>query len=415
MSTSSKRFHYGWAIVFSCFVIMCFGMCVVMNCFGLFIKPVTEDLGIGRQEFSMNSTMVSLSMMTVAYFAGKIFSKFNVKRVMMIASIALSLSYACFSFAKNVVMFYVISAAVGFFLALIAQVPCSILVTNWFNAKRGLAMGLVFMGSGIGGMVLNPIIGQLITNVGWRQTYLILGVLMFVTMVPCTFFIIKVKPADKGLDPYGGAAQNLGSDGEELGMTLPQAKRDKRFWLFLSAATMTTATCSAIVQQLTSYVSDIGYSYTTAANISALSLGLLAVGKIILGQIFDKLGAKKATYFSIVCILTGVIALTMAQSVAMLGLFLILFGLGCAFTTVAYPIITTDLFGKKDYSSIYGIVCVASSIGTAVGSPSAAAIYDATGSYVNAWYIGIVFCAINLVSMAVVYRSSKKVQQEAVN
>ena len=120
-NTKTSGFHYGWVIVVSCFMIMCFALCLIMNCFGLFIKPVTEDLGMSRQAFSMNSTMISAAMMVVSFFSGKVFSgRVSIKKIMMVATVGLSASYALYSMASTPVVFYAISIAVGIFLALLA-------------------------------------------------------------------------------------------------------------------------------------------------------------------------------------------------------------------------------------------------------------------------------------------------------
>lgn len=409
-----KKIYYGWFIVFSCFMIMCFGLCVVMNCTGLFVKPVSEALGISRQAFSLNTTLASVAMMVVSPFAGKIYARFGLKRVMVIASIGLTGSYMCYSIAPNITVMYGVSVLVGFFLALIAQIPSSMLVTRWFNEKRGLAMGLVYMGSGVGGVLLNPIIGILITRVGWRITYLALGILMLVFIVPCTLFLIRSEPGELGLEPYGGKVQLVAGQGENDGVFLGEAKGDPRFWVWLFIVCVTTGSCSAIVQQLTSYVSDIGYSYTVGANVSAVSLGLLAVGKVLLGRLFDGMGTRKTCFLSVGCVLLSCVFLTMASSVYMLMAFLPLFGLGCAITTVAYPIVTTELFGKKDYGSIFGIVSVANSLGTAMGSPVAASIYDRTGSYVFAWYLFIGLFAIDIFAFLFIFRRTAKLRETAV-
>ena len=195
--SEKKKFHYGWFIVMSCFMIMSFYFCIVMNCPGLFVIPVTEDLGITRSQYSINTTVISISMMLVALFAGKIFGKFKIKKVMSIAAILLPITYAMYSRATSITMFYGISLIVGLCLGLCGMVPMSTLLTRWFNEKRGLATGLAFTGSGVGGMILQPIIGQLIANVGWRQTYLILGVLRFLVVVPCVIVFINAYPDGK--------------------------------------------------------------------------------------------------------------------------------------------------------------------------------------------------------------------------
>ena len=403
-NNKTSGFHYGWVIVASCFMIMCFALCLVMNCFGLFIKPVTEDLGLSRQAFSMNSTMISVAMMAVSFFSGKIFSsRIGIKKIMMIATVGLSASYALYSTASTPVAFYAVSIAVGVFLALLAQVPCSMLVNNWFREKKGLAMGLVFMGSGVGGIVLNPIISALMGSMGWRKTYLVMAGLMFLAIAPCTFFLIRVRPEDKGLEPYGGRAQD--GTAEVYGMTYAEARRDIRFWLLLLSVMVITACCCSVVQQLASYISDIGYSYEVSAMVSSCSLGLMAVGKLLTGRMYDKLGTRNSTLICMGCVIGGIGILSMAASgVAFIGAFLLLFGVGCAITTVSYPILTTSLFGNRDYSSIYGIVNVANSVGTAIGSPIAAAIFDSQGSYAPAWHLAAAVLSVDFVILLIMFK-----------
>ncbi|MEG1863565.1 MAG: MFS transporter, partial [Oscillospiraceae bacterium] len=391
-----KKLHYGWLIVLSCFMIMSFYLCIVMNCPGLFIIPVTTELGVSRSQYALNTTVISISMMAVALSAGKIFSKVKIRKVMSVAAFVLPLAYACYSRATSITMFYGVSMVVGLCLGLCGMVPMSTLITRWFNEKRGLATGMAFTGSGIGGMILQPIIGQLIANVGWRKTYFILGIVMFIAVVPCVVCFIRDDPSEKNLEPYGKAPVNKGAVNAD-GLTFAQAKKTPQMWLLLPIATISSAACSSMVQQIAPYAMDIGYSSTVAANIGAISLGTLAVGKIILGQLYDMKGSKFGTYMSVGAIVAALTCYTMASAQAILYVGIIFSGLGIAFSTVGYPIVTQSLFGKKDYSAIYGWVSCAGSIGTAIGSPLTSMIFDATGSYRMAWIVWSVACVVLLI------------------
>ena len=380
----TKKFHYGWLIVLSCFMIMSFYFCIVMNCPGLFIIPVTKEFNISRSQYALNTTVVSVSMMVIALTAGKIFSKVKIKKVMSISACILPLAYACYSRATSITMFYIISLVVGLCLGLCGMVPMSTLITRWFNDKRGLATGLAFTGSGVGGIFLQPIIGQLIANVGWRQTYFILGVVMFIAVVPCVICFIKDDPSEKNMQPFGKApavTTNVNADG----FMFAQAKKTPQLWLLLPIATLTSAACCSMVQQIAPYAADIGYSSTVAANIGALSLGTLAIGKVILGQLYDMKGPKFGTYVGIAGIIAALACYTLAANSILLYAGIVISGLGIAFSTVGYPIVTQGLFGRKDYSAIYGLVSCAGSVGTAIGSPITSMIFDMTGSYRSAW------------------------------
>lgn len=123
--------------------------------------------------------------------------------------------YTGYSLCTSLPMFYVLSAVVGFSIGGMTMIPLSLIVSNWFHEKRGLAIGIAFMGSGVGGMVLQPITASIVQAMGWRTAYQCLGVLMFCTIVPCSFFVLKRSPADVGLKPLGdGVEIKTGGVGE---------------------------------------------------------------------------------------------------------------------------------------------------------------------------------------------------------
>ncbi len=403
--------HYGWLIVFSCFMIMSLFLCIVMNCPGLFLISVTEEFGISRSQYTLNTTVISIAMMIVAMNAGKIYSTFSVKKVMMVSSIILPIAYSFYSRATNITTFYVVSAVVGLCLGLCGMVPMSTLITRWFNDKKGLATGLAFTGSGFGGMILQPIIGKLIESQGWRNTYLILAVLMFVLVVPCTVFIIKDYPSDKGIEPLGGAKKAEEGTVADDGMTLAEARKKPYFWLFLPLVTLSSAAACSMVQNVSPYVTDLGYAPTVAASLSALSLGVLAACKVILGQIFDKKGSLFTTVMSLSCLVAAAACYGSAVNTVFLYAGIVVSGLGIAYTTVGYPINTQSMFGKKDYSAIYGNIASFSSIGTALGSPITSLIYDATGSYRMAW---LMWAAVNAIAIVVFIALSKMAEKDKV-
>lgn len=382
-----KGLHYGWLIVLTCFMIMSLYLCIVMNCPGLFLISVTEEFGISRSQYTLNTTVISVAMMIVSMNAGRIFGTLGVKRVMTVSSIILPVAYFFFSKATNIYMFYAISAVVGLCLGLCGMVPMSTLITRWFNEKKGLATGLAFTGSGLGGMVLQPIIGKLIVANGWRSTYAILAVVMFVLVVPFTVFVLKDSPADKGLEPYGGVkkTEENAEVSAEDGMTLAQARKKPYFWMYLPLVTLSSAAACSMVQTVSPYVTDLGFDPTVAASLSALSLGILAGCKVLLGQIFDKKGSLFSTVMSLACLVAAAACYAMATNTAFLYAGIVISGLGIAYTTVGYPINTQSMFGKKDYSAIYGNVASFSAVGTALGTPITSLIFDATGSYRMAW------------------------------
>ncbi len=408
--TQGKIF-YGWYIVAAGFLIGALGICIVMNCAGLFVKPITAELGFTRQAYSMNMLINSLVRIVLAFFTGALLARFDLRKIMMLASILLPASFFMYSKATTLLQFYIISAFVGLFLGLLSFVQLAILITSWFHEKRGLAMGLAFTGSGAAGLLFSPLIAWLIETRGWRQTYVILSIIMLVGFVFCTFFIIRTKPEDMGLLPYGQSAKPQATGEERLveGMACASALRTSTFWMWVALVLFSCACTSSSIQQINPYLSDIGYGAAFAATLSGVSMGSMALGKTGLGYLYDLIGNRKASLLAIGSIGVGFVALAFAKALPpLIYVWIVLSSVGLAFSSVAMPIVTSSLFGKKDYNRIYGYLNVGCSIGTAVGSPFMASVYDATGSYQAAWIIYAGLMAVNFVLFVLIERSAEK-------
>ena len=219
--------------------------------------------------------------------------------ILTICIAGVSICYASYATASTLPGFYVRAALVGLFAAGTSMIPVSILITNWFQKQRGLAMSIAMAGSGVGGALFSPLIGSWITNWGWRKTYVILGVIMLIVLVPLSILIIRQKPADKNLEPYGANEANevkKASAEKEWEVSLKVLRTKPVFWSFVLGVTLISLT-GGIISHIPSAIMDAGYSTTTAASIASLYLAIAVPGKLVLGHIFDKYGARAGILF----------------------------------------------------------------------------------------------------------------------
>ena len=169
---------------------------------------------------------------------------------------------------------------------------------------------------------------------------------------------------------------------------------------------------SVLMQNNAPYLTDIGYSLAVAAAFTAVCQGSLAAGKMLLGQLYDKVGTRRATFISNGATVLGLCTMLMASFSPALLPIVLCQGLGCAFGTVAHPIITQAIFGLKDYSTIYGIISAMGSLGGAMAPVFAASVYDATGSYKGAFLaMAVVLAAINVVYGRICPKEKKEPQE----
>lgn len=155
-----KKLHYGWFIVISCVLIMALEYAPLVSCASLFVTPITSDLGFPRSAYMLVSSISTIVMILLAPIVGKIMSKPCMHKVLVFSVAGVSISYGLYSVANSLPVFYIIAVFIGIFASGSTMLPVSIVITNWFQKKRGFAMSLAMAGSGIGGALLSPVIAK---------------------------------------------------------------------------------------------------------------------------------------------------------------------------------------------------------------------------------------------------------------
>ena len=269
---------------------------------------------------------------------------------------------------------------------------------NWFLKNRGTALGLASMGSGIGAMVMSSAINWFIESWGWRSAYRISAVLMFVVVVPLVFFVLRVRPSDKGLQPYGAGEQT--ETGKPVtrfeGFAYREVIRMPLFYVVGAVSVTQVMSICIFYQTVSPHLSDMGYTTTFAAAMASITMGALAVGKIILGKLFDKFGTRRAAVTACSCTLLGLVGMIFCTFRPALVLIVLGVGLGCSFGAVCMPIIVQNIFGMKDYNAVYGKLTACTGVGAAVAPMLSGWVFDISGSYVPIYIAAVctVACAI---------------------
>lgn len=382
---------------------------IVSNCGSLFIKPIAADFGVARTQVSTMQTIMALAYAFVSFNAGKIFTRPDLGKILKIDLFVLSIAYFSYSLCTKLWQFYALAALIGVAYALLGVVAFSVIIPNWFVEKRGRAIGLSFMGSGIGGMIFNYLAGNWIVQYGWRTTYQILAVCLFVIMAPFVLFVLKIKPSDIGLEPYGAKhMEGIGEAGEEEGMTFKDARKTSSFWIIALAGAAVGMCTNTLIQTISPHLTDIGYDTVFAATVVSLAMGSLAFGKLALGSLYDTLGSKKTTLLSNLTMTIGLTGLLFSYyKPAILGIF-VGASLGVAFMSVAFPILIQNLFGRREYTAIYGFITGATGLVTVVMPMVNNMVYDKAGSYNPAYIFHI---ALSLIVAVVFMRFFTKIEK----
>lgn len=175
-NNKNSKIFYGWWVVLGCVLITTTMVPPIMSLSNKFLIQVTTEMNISRGVFTLANTIVQGLGVFISPIVSKNLAKGNMRKIQSISIIGFVLAYASYSLAKSPIHLYMSSFFVGLFYLNSTLIPVSMMVTNWFVEKRGIAMSVTMAGIGLGGTIFSPIVTNLLQNYGWRHTYLIMAV-----------------------------------------------------------------------------------------------------------------------------------------------------------------------------------------------------------------------------------------------
>lgn len=398
---TKKTFHYAWIILILISLIRGVSGPALNGSSGLFLTPVSDELGIGIGQLSLYLSISSIVMIFWLPIAGNVLNKYSVKIVILLGILLQAGGFIVLGFMKSVWGWYIMAIPLAMGAVLLVNLLGPVLINRWFVAKRGLAMGLMMAITGGLGAVFQPLLSQMIANNGWRFTYIIfgigaLGVVSFIAL------FLKNRPEDKKIKAYGFDLTSQNNESQTLdGVDVVTARKSTAFYMLLLFMIAITG-FSVFQQHITTFGLNVGYSLSTIG--SALSLSMIgsAIGSLLIGYASDKIGIMKTSYAVIV---VGIIAILLymffGEQYFMFALATFLHGLAMSSIGVVAPILTTSFFGMKDYEKIFSLVMIGSPLASIVLVPAYGFIYDMFKSYQFVFIFVIVILLIGGLSLFV--------------
>lgn len=406
----AKRFTYHWAIVIACFILMASSVGITQNCFNLFSIEIMNELKFTASQVQVMNTIATLMTMVSALVVGTVFNKFSMRLAMPVYAICLTGGFFLYSTVNSLAQLYILSALVGFGRGGVAVVPCGLLMNNWFKEKRGFATGIALAGSTAGGFVFVRIANAIIASMDWRRAYMVLGVMAAVLIIPTIIFVIREKPEDKGLRPYGATDEDTASavKAEFTGISRKKFLKTSAFWMLGITFFLISAINMGLQNNVSIYLTmQKGQTRELAADVASILLLSQVVGKILLGSIYDKKGVKFGSAYGCAVFLLSIVTIMLAGNKAFAIIFGVIVGLALSMTTCTPPLLTSLAVGRREYSSIYGLLNAFATAGVALGPVIAGFIYDHTESYDLAWIIFAVVAVVILVLTILAMNKSK--------
>ncbi len=393
----STSFFYGYVVVAACFIIWLVGWGTFTPSFSLFLKPVTAEFGWSRSDASLAYSCAFAVLALLGLVMGWLTDRFGPRLVVTVCGSFLGLSYLLLSQVRSLGQFQLLYGLVGGVGASTISIPVMVTVSRWFVAKRGLMIGIVQAGMGVGGLLFPPLISRLILAYGWRRTYMVLGITALVSICGAGSFLVK-DPAARGAFPDGAPSRETPSapDAAVPGNTA-HFLRSTPFWVMVGLFCTFGFCRSAFLSHIVAHVQDLGFSLTQGADIIAVIIGTSILGRVGMGRLSDGMGGRMAMAASFSLTTLALVVGLLAGSLPMLYAFALIYGFGWGNQAVLRFSLTARVFGLTTLGFISGILGIAESGAAVFGTYYAGYLYDVTGSYTLLFETGI---AVSLAGVA---------------
>ena len=396
-NATKKKPFYGWWIVAGGFLLMATCYTVFVNCIPLFQSHVVADMGISVGAFNTGVSLCTVVAVFASLVIGKLIDIWDV-RILGSFTVCVSFVVLLGLSAMNAYwQFLVLCILAGMIVVAGTRLLASVVIANWFTAKRGLAVSIALCGSGAGGVVLSPVASALIAGMGWRPAFLVLAFVCLILGLPLVVAFFRNKPEDKGMEPYGaGEGQADKADRSPdapvtVALGWKVLRKSAAFWVLIVGFIAMGIVNGAIITNSVSNMTQVGgvvtggHDVIWAGNVWSFYLACVIVFKISLGAIYDRAGMRAGTVLgTIACCVASVFLMFPTTDWGPI-LACLFFGFGTCMGTVAPPIMAVKEFGKKDLGTVTGIITAFEMFGSAVGAVVSGSLFDAFSTFAPAW------------------------------
>jgi MFS family permease len=369
----SRLSYAGWKIVLAGFFgVMVSFAAVVPYTFGLFLKPLATAFGWHREAISAGFSIAALTVAAASPGLGFLLDRFGPRRIILPCILVFSFAYTSLAMlTPHLIHFYLAFFLIGLVGNGTAYLGYSRAISTWFDRRRGLALSIMLAGGACGAMFL-PVIAQAsITHYGWRNAYVLLGVLALVLGFPLTAWFVRERVI----------AQQSAQGSVEVGNLVREALRSRVFWVIAATVCLYAISVNGAIAHLSALLTDRGVSAQGASYSIAVIGATGLIGRVLTGLFLDRFFGPRVSQIMLLMTVVGILLLSVAHSLTagLIAASLIGFSMGSEGDITPY--LLSRYFGLKRLSTLYALTWTAYAIGGATGPLVVGRIFDSLGSY----------------------------------
>jgi sugar phosphate permease len=358
------------------------------------------DFGWSRATVTSGNAMAKIIIGPIfGFLAGWIIDRFGPRRLMLsgivmggIALIGLSMMTSLW----QLYLFYMFNA-LGYMCG--GPLPNQVLISRWFDKSRGKAMGIAYLGIGVGGMLVPQVARWLNLSFGWHDALMILGFIMIAIAFPMAWFVKE--------NPEGGSAA---IKKEEPKIPFGNILKSWPFYLLVIGSMCSIGAVAGTSQNLKLFFSiDLKYSQEQAANVLSIVLGASIIGRLLMGWLADRMQKKYVMILIYSLVAISIPLLYFASTPGVIYVFAFIFGVALGGDYMIIPLMAAELFGVKVMGRVMGLVITADGLAEAFAPMLAAWLRDSSGSYANGFAALIILAVIGTIAVSLLPRRTEKI------
>ena len=382
--------YYGWYIVSVAFIASMMSAGIQAYGLGVFVTPMTAELGWSRTDISLGQTLSTAVSGIIGLFMGGLLDRRGGRALTVWGALIAGIGFILLGQVHTLWQYYAVKAGVlTLGMAGMGGMVANVVVSNWFIRRRGRAIAITAMGTSVAAIIVPSLAALMIEAFGWRTAWAVLGVAVWVFVIPPAALIMRRRPEDHGLVPDGTyiapragdrlAAQREAVDG--VRWTRAQAMRTPALWMLILTFGLGSMGFGAMLLHLIPFLTDSGYSRVEAAGAFSM-LGVSGlISKPFWGIIADRIPSRFAAAAEFALLAFGIFAISIAPTLPLMYASIFLMGVGVGGVITLQETVWADYFGRVTLGTVRAVGRPFTIVSSAGGPVLAGLAYDLRNSY----------------------------------
>ena len=393
LTSSKRKFFYGWYIVGTGFLTNIASAFALASTLSIFLKPLTAELGISRGVFSLLRSGEGIIGALSAPFVGTLVDRHGGRWLIAIGTAIVAAGYFVLGHVDTFTQFALVRLSlVTLGDAMMGSMVVNIVIAQWFLRRRGRAFAISSMGIGFAKVCMPIVAASLIVWFGWRQTWVVFGLVTLVLGVVPALLFIRRSPEEMGLLPDGteepvastvkqNRAATDATTNQDLEWTRAEAMRTRTFWLLVITFGIASVGVTGLNLHVYPYVTDLGHPPLVAATVMSVIASMQLFSPLAWGFFAEHVDVRIAAMlrFVIQGIGLGLAMLTPSLFCLYAGFFL--YGIGLGGNMVLPEVLWANYFGRRSLGKVRGLGLLISQVMAAAGPPFFGFLFDITNGY----------------------------------